>query len=245
MHHRAPSARERALRLVVVAVLSFALHALVLFKLVHGGEAVRRSAPQLTGVGASSMVADAEPVDALILISLQDSPKRDESVEAITSRGQEKALASTKIASADARPAPQPPAARSSPDAPEPTSNNAGRAMLFGQYLDQIYARVERAWIRPRTPIVDGQFHCRVRILQGTQGEVREVTMEACNGDLGWQMSLARAIETASPLSAPPDPSVFVPTLVMEFHSATFQAGESEQGFGPMALVAENRVDTP
>jgi hypothetical protein len=95
MYCQAPLGGERAIRLAVVAILSFALHALVLFNLAYEGAAVQRLAPALAGVGASAMMAASEPVDALILIPLQDSPQPEDSVPAVSSRGREAALEMT------------------------------------------------------------------------------------------------------------------------------------------------------
>jgi len=84
---------------------------------------------------------------------------------------------------------------------------------LFGRYQGQITARIERAWIRPRTPIPGDTFACRVKILQDARGNVQDVTPQVCNGTPRWQHSLVRAIYSASPLPAPPDPAVFSATM--------------------------------
>ncbi len=104
---------------------------------------------------------------------------------------------------------------------------------MVGRYLGQIDARVERAWIRPRAPIAPGLFTCRVRIVQEDDGHVQEIELIDCNGDAAWQTSLVRAIQSASPLPAPPDPKVFSRRLILEFHSTAFLPGIDPEGFEP------------
>ncbi len=94
--------------------------------------------------------------------------------------------------------------------------DGAGRAMLFGRYMGQIKARIERAWIYP-TPTSVTSFKCTAQIKQSKQGAVQEVTLIRCDGDPAWQLSLAGAIQSASPLSAPPDESVFANVVTLSF----------------------------
>src|SRR5689334_17289238 len=96
---------------------------------------------------------------------------------------------------------------------------------MFGRYLGQISARISRAWMRPRSAIEgNGTFDCRVRIFQDHRGDVQEVELAGCTADSGWQLSLVRAIESASPLPAPPDPAVFSPTVTLDFESRAYSA---------------------
>ena len=46
-------------------------------------------------------------------------------------------------------------------------------------------------------------------------------------------MSLANAVQSASPLPAPPDPSVFADALTLSFDSEPFHSGRSGEGFEP------------
>lgn len=112
------------------------------------------------------------------------------------------------------------------------------RVALFGRYVVQIDARVQRAWIRPRRPIASGVFACRVRIVQEHSGDVKEIELVSCNGDIAWQTSLVRAIQTASPLPAPPDPDVFSSTLILDFRSQPFSPEAGPEGFEPDARTA-------
>lgn len=96
---------------------------------------------------------------------------------------------------------------------------------MFGRYVGQVSARVERAWIRPRTAIGAAEFQCWARIEQDRDGKVLSVELQQCNGDTRWQLSLVAAIERASPLSAPPDRAVFSSVLHIQFSSVAFVAG--------------------
>lgn len=121
----------------------------------------------------------------------------------------------------------------------ENTSNvGPDHSMMAGRYLGQIDARIDRAWIRPRTPIDSGLFACRVRVVQGNDGRVQEIEIIQCNGDTAWQVSLVRAIQSASPLPAPPDPKVFSRKLILEFHSTPFVPGADAEGFEPEPKMA-------
>jgi hypothetical protein len=119
-----------------------------------------------------------------------------------------------------------------------PNSGDPGRAVMFGRYVGQVSARIERAWMRPRTPIESGRFTCTAQIVQDKTGMVQEVELRNCNGDGRWQLSLARAIQSASPLPAPSNPSVFAKTLTLEFSSEPFTPNGDPEGFEPAAREA-------
>jgi hypothetical protein len=104
---------------------------------------------------------------------------------------------------------------------------------MFGRYMGQIKARIERAWLRPRTSIGANSFACRVQIVQDKAGNVMETTLQHCNGNGRWQISLVQAIQSASPLPGPPDRAVFADALTLEFNSGPFLAGNSGDGFEP------------
>jgi TonB C terminal len=129
-------------------------------------------------------------------------------------------------------------------DSPKATAttavDGAERAVLFGRYVSQINARIERLWIRPqsapygttlwRTPYPRAAsaeqnpesavtFRCRVQILQSRNGEVLEVTLLDCDSSPKWQQSLVNAIDAASPLPAPPNEAVFARSLELDFTS--------------------------
>jgi hypothetical protein len=119
--------------------------------------------------------------------------------------------------------------ANSSPD-------TATRSAMYGRYLGQISARINRAWLRPRTAIGAPMFSCRVRIDQDNRGNVQNVTLEDCNGDSRWQLSLVQAIESASPLPAPPDPSVFTRIVHANFVGRAYEPGLPEAQYEPGAI---------
>lgn len=126
------------------------------------------------------------------------------------------------------------------PFAPDPTDTQtdfgkaeSARSALVGLYMGQIDARIERAWRRPRTPINEGLFSCRVRIEQDSSGEVKEITLERCNGDARWQVSLVHAIQAASPLPAPSDPKVFKRVIRMGFRSEPYSAQALQDAYEP------------
>lgn len=118
---------------------------------------------------------------------------------------------------------PAPPQTSGSDDGTDETSptvdamgDAAGRAMLFGRYMGQIKARIERAWDYPNSPSTDS-FECRVQIKQSSRGDVQEVTLQKCVEDPAWQASLVQAIQQASPLSAPPNESVYTDVISLNF----------------------------
>jgi hypothetical protein len=117
----------------------------------------------------------------------------------------------------------------------DPHSEDPGRSLMAGRYVGQITARIERAWIRPRTPVSGSAFVCRVRIVQDPHGAVQEIELIRCNGDTRWQASLVQAIQSASPLPAPPDPDVYRSRFVLQLSSQAFVPGGSSEGFEPEA----------
>lgn len=94
------------------------------------------------------------------------------------------------------------------------------RAKYAGVYESQVRARIERAWELNLTSAPDGGFSCVVEILQQKDGRVREVVLVRCDDSVEWQQSLVDAIQSSSPLPAPPHPSAFVDRFTLEFDSA-------------------------
>ncbi len=116
---------------------------------------------------------------------------------------------------------------------------------MAGRYIGQINARIDRAWMRPRTPIGAPTFSCRVRIAQDHTGQVLAVTLERCNGDARWRRSLVRAIELASPLPAPPDPAVFAPIVHMSFEALAYRPGAPAGEYEPKGLARIAQAASP
>jgi TonB C terminal len=113
---------------------------------------------------------------------------------------------------------------------------------LAGRYVGQIDARIDRAWLRPRTAIGAGVFACRVRIDQSRTGKVLHVAVERCNGGTRWQRSLVAAIESASPLPQPPKPSVFARTMHMSFESTAYHPGARPGQYEPLRVARASLV---
>lgn len=122
------------------------------------------------------------------------------------------------------------------PPTAEATVADAGRlSKMYGRYVGQITSRIERAWMRPRTAIGAPDFSCQVQVLQDATGNVMEVTLVKCNGDSRWQVSLVQAIQSASPLPAPPDPDVFSRTLHLGFRAEAYSTQSPSDQYEPEA----------
>jgi hypothetical protein len=117
-----------------------------------------------------------------------------------------------------------------------------GLGAQYGRYLGQIHARIDRAWLRPRTAIGAPIFQCQVQVDQDGVGRVQEVTLLQCEGAASWQLSLVHAIEAASPLPAPSDAAVFVHHVVLEFRAVAYSPGASVQLYQlpPRAVAASD-----
>lgn len=229
-----------------------ALHGAVFSPLLLGTPAKTKRVPEdEQGAGSAAIVASAEMVTTLTLISLTgpSSEQEQSSLAELASRGAVVPNLSLLIAS----PSPDPlydfeeDANEEQESATEqPTGLGEHHAMLFGRYMGQVTARIDRAWMRPRSEIGASRFKCQTRIQQDRNGNVLSVELHECNGDARWQRSLVTAIERSSPLSAPPDPSVFAPTLVLNFSADPYVEGVSnESEYEPKTLFAEAMNDTP
>jgi hypothetical protein len=228
---------------------TLSIHALMFAPILFGGTAPERHRrPDVEGLGATATGEQAEASDAMILLDLSAlTPDSEADFADATSSGSQREAQSFRIASPDPLPAFEPivfdeDLSELAP-LPEPASNTAGRALLLSGYMGQIMARVNRAWLRPRTSTDGGRFDCRVRIEQTLEGRVESVELMECNGDSHWQESLVSAIERAAPLSAPPEPSVFSRQIVLSFSAPTYQAGisrEDEYAPEPARLAREH-----
>ena len=74
------------------------------------------------------------------------------------------------------------------------------------QYMADIRNKVERNWFRQTGS--QGN-HCRVLIHQIPGGDVVDVRLTECDGDVAFQRSVEAAVRKASPLPKPSDPEVF------------------------------------
>ena len=91
-------------------------------------------------------------------------------------------------------------------------AQNAG---LLARYVGEIQSRIERAWNRP--PSAKPGLRCVVYVTQVPGGTVTGVRIAECNGDGAVQQSISSAVFRASPLPAPPDPSLFERNLRLVF----------------------------
>ncbi len=206
----------------IAGALGSALLHLVVFGAIAWGGGAPRNPAQERGVGASALASDDPPAGILILLdSPATAPAKDPTLDHLASLGKLLnhsllTIASPEVELATFDSLENTPSDPSSQD--ESTGDERGRAALFGLYVRQVQARIERAWMRPAgAPKQD--FTCRVQVTQSKRGDVQEVELLTCNGDAPWRLSLVQAIESASPLPAPPDPRVFSDLLRLSFHA--------------------------
>jgi hypothetical protein len=197
--------------------------------------------PNRSGAGASAVASNREPVMTAIFINEASPVDRLVAIKPVelASRGVAPKDLPVIVFSSDSNPASDADPRSDGGTAPaEAAGDQTQHALLYGRYLGQIQARIDRAWVRPRTEIGAPRFSCRVRIEQNRQGGVVKIRLEHCTGSPRWQQSLVSAIRTASPLPAPPDPSVYADVLSLVFESDGFRPGGSSDGFEPASASA-------
>lgn len=99
--------------------------------------------------------------------------------------------------------------------AQEDSRRDAERSGKLAQYIDVIRQKVERNWARPASATAG--LSCDVQVTQIPGGEVVNVRVGACNGDAAVVRSIENAVNKASPLPPPPDPSLFERELLFKF----------------------------
>lgn len=82
-------------------------------------------------------------------------------------------------------------------------------------WVNQIGARIQRAWLRP--PSARPGIDCVVYVTQVPGGQVVNARVGECNGDPAVRESIESAVYRASPLPPPPDPALFVRDLIIRF----------------------------
>jgi TonB C terminal len=217
--------------------VSLALHALLLTPLLVGTAQHRSRAQEAPG---GSLPSRNDSVLTVVFFDERDSQPR-----APPRLSDTMVLAPVSPVTLRALPAPSSefaiPDAASSGErsgSPQAQGDATAFALLYGRYLGQITARIERAWMRPRTSPGTAIFACRLQVLQDDRGQVLEVTLGRCNAAARWRASLVAAVRSASPLPAPPDRHVFRRSITLALASEAFVPGGSTQGFEPVTLPA-------
>jgi len=214
------------------AIIALALHLLMVAPLMVGGVVHKQPPPpDQPGAGASALASSAALVPAMTLVDLLHTTNSEQPpLEELASAGLELPQSALVIASPDPLPPPILDEAFDDAETTEAAGDTRGHAEMFGRYLGQVSARIERAWRRPRSAIGAigaPHFSCQTKIEQDERGKVLSVELRYCNGDIRWQLSLVSAIERASPLPAPPVPSVFTRWLTLDFSAEPWQPGLS------------------
>jgi hypothetical protein len=240
----APRDTRRIAVPLVCAIASLLLHVLLLSHVLFGG-LTRTQQPSSPFSGSGTSVGDSRVAMVATFLEDPDEPARSGGSSAAVAPRQPSS--SITLARINAQRLPEPGAIRFSESDVGGDSIVRGliesdphRTAMLGRYMGQINARIERAWIRPRTSVESGQFICRAKITQAKSGNVLEIELQACNGDGRWQASLAHAIESASPLPAPPDPDVFSRVVILDFTALPFSPGGDSTGFEPATRSAMN-----
>lgn len=65
------------------------------------------------------------------------------------------------------------------------------------RYVGEVTARIQRAWA---VPVTAHDLHCRVHLQLDSAGEVRSITLQACDVEPSLQASIRDAIHHAAPL---------------------------------------------
>jgi TonB C terminal len=212
------------------ALLTALVHLTLVASLVADGASHKHPPPpDQPGAGASALRSSGQIVEAMTLVDLLHTQPSDEPpLEELSSLGIEIPAASLVLASPELTPPPELDVeSNEESDAVEAAGDTQGHAAMFGRYLGQITARIERTWQRPRTAVGAPRFSCQTKIEQDERGKVLSVELRHCTGDARWQLSLVSAIEHASPLPAPPIPSVFARMLVLNFSADAWEDGRA------------------
>ncbi len=99
--------------------------------------------------------------------------------------------------------------------AAEQRRDDAIHAGLLDQWVEVIRQKIQRNWIKPAS--LRPGLACELRVRQIPGGEVVDVQVGRCNGDAAVIRSIENAVYRSSPLPSPPDPSLFVRTLTIDF----------------------------
>lgn len=239
---------------MVAGCVTLALHTVLIAPLVLGSGAKKSAKPPIEGTSIVPLMGEPDDEGALLLIvndtTITPDDRRSEGMEAAVMQASD--LMARSILSASIQVA-QPIVSFASeheaaPSDEEQSSGNGGElAMLFGRYMGQVKSRIERAWAVPAAATLPN-FKCRVQIKQSKRGVVQEVTLQRCDKDAAWQLSLVQAIQSASPLSAPPSETVFTEYVSLDFQqqvatsAAASSAAQQSHGRSPAHLHAHPKL---
>ena len=99
--------------------------------------------------------------------------------------------------------------------AAEEHADAARNGAALSNWRSMIEAKITHNWLRP--PTAKAGIDCMLNVTQVPGGEVTQVSVGACNGDLAVRESIEAAVYRASPLPPPPDPSLFDRNLQIRF----------------------------
>lgn len=91
----------------------------------------------------------------------------------------------------------------------------ARAASAKAAYIFAIQQQVTRHWVQPVT--AEEGLDCAVKVTQTAGGVVTNIQFGSCNADATVRRSIEAAIQKASPLPAPRDPSVFDREVTLSF----------------------------
>lgn len=229
------------------------VHAFFLQAITLGASTAKRSPPQdETGPGASAILSSTGEWMTLVMVQVPVTSSLQR-LEEIASRGLMSSNEAIRIVSPDPAPAfeVEDGASDDAAEAAQTVGDPAVQSMLFGRYTGQISARVNRSWHRPRSAVsADSEatdtFRCQARITQDAGGNVKEIELISCDGTVAWQQSLVDAIQRASPLPAPPNPTVFTQALTLIFEADAYTPGSPEGEYEPQThRLANASTDMP
>jgi hypothetical protein len=236
---------------ILGCVLAVILHVMLIGSLINGnGHQVFRRDRSVQSTGASVLNSSDHPAVTMVMINLPvERDPRAPTYEQLASRGFASPDLAITILNADFKPAVAKIEESTDPrakPAPEAIGDTSDLALMFGRYLGQIKARVDRGWIRPRSAVDSGEFVCQAQIDEDAAGQVKHVELRSCNGDDRWKQSLIRAIRLASPLPPPAEPSLHTPRVMVSFRaaqwSASSRADDYESADAHLATMAREAI---
>jgi colicin import membrane protein len=146
---------------------------------------------------------------------LQEQKKLEDQKKADARAAQEKKAAEAKQRAAEAQEDSDQEADLKRSLAAEEHSNSRPSAAAVASWTGAIAAKINRAWLRP--PTAKAGIECVLNVTQAPGGQVTAVSIGQCNGDQAVRESIEAAVYRASPLPAPPDPSLFDRNLTINF----------------------------